>query len=325
DYVDNHIGMDTLYFDAMVWKLLTTDQRLKDLGVFYKPAPVPDMNEWKASWCQEGKPNWLGTVYTRADDCKLCNTAIIDAFLDEEAGKGGYAVTFIDNYARPKVAAVGYSPKGYPLFLFQLQGIRAALQLALDCGFCANIQLTTRSDKVKDLFDRILDFKEYNYFENCEFNSSSVCLACLGLHLFKHYIITEAEDFHLLYTVIKEILELRNKFDRYVNVVQNLSQASIYLGKCYGTPTTEELKLFRLLDGEQQLYEMVIKPDKFPKELEDILYDECFKGYRYYGQEIIEAKVPGAINNTLSAPMLFQSIRRSREIRADWEKRGLGS
>ncbi|KAI3987637.1 hypothetical protein MKX01_007103 [Papaver californicum] len=236
DYLEKYIGLDTLHSDDVLWKLLTSDQRLKDLGVFYKPAPIPNKNEWRASWCQKGKPNWLGTIPTKVDSY-LCYIAIVYGFFDEERGKGGYAITLIDNYSRPKVAAVGYSPKGHSLFLFELQGIRAALQLALDYGFGANIEVTTRSEKVWNLFYLIYDFEDLNF---CEWKFSRVCLACLGLHLYKHFIITELEDFHLLYPVIKEILELRIKFGHCADILENLSQASVYLGKCYGTPTTEK-------------------------------------------------------------------------------------
>ncbi|KAI3839883.1 hypothetical protein MKW92_022757, partial [Papaver armeniacum] len=299
DYLENHIGLDSLYFDAMFWKLLTCDQRFKDLGVYYKPAPIPDKNEWKASWYQEGKPNWLGTIPTQADDL-LWHTALVDGFIDKEGGKGGYAVIFVDNYARPKVAVVGYSSKGSLVFN-ELQGIRAALQLALDTGLGPNIQLTCRSHKVGELFTHFSDFEDVDTIPGCEQAYSTfdhdvdghVCQACEGLYLYRHF--KSGEDFETLYPIIKEILELRRKLGRFVRVSPNLSQASVYLGKCIGTLTTEEVKQFQLLDDEYEVYEMVMKPEKFTEELKDILYDDCFKGYRHYGQDILEEKVPGLL------------------------------
>ncbi|KAI3952162.1 hypothetical protein MKW98_005857 [Papaver atlanticum] len=269
DYVYKHIGLDNLYFDAMFWKWLTSDQRFKDLGVFYKPAPIPDKNEWKASWSQEGKPNWLGTVPTRAD-YHLCNTAMVDSFIDE-GGKGGYVVIYIDSYARPKVAVVGFSPKG-SRFFFELQAIRAALQLALDGGYGPKFELTHRSVKLEELFSHVSDFEDLGTVHHCRENysesdggdDSRVCVAYQGLYLLEHFIM---EDSELLYPVINEILQLRSKLSPYVSFSENLSQASAHLGECYGTPTTEEMKLFQLLDGEYEVYEMVMKPDKFSEEL----------------------------------------------------------
>ncbi|KAI3885424.1 hypothetical protein MKX03_036316 [Papaver bracteatum] len=316
DYLEQHSGLDSLYFDAMFWKSLTSDQRFKDLGVYYKPAPIPDRNEWKASWCQEGKPNWLGTVPTQADK-RLWHTAIIDGFIDKEGGKGGYAVIIIDNYTRPKVAVVGYSSEGSLVFN-ELQGIRAALQVALDTGLGPHIQLTCRSREVGNLFTHFSDFEDLDTFHRCyesyseshHGDESCICLACEGLHLLKHF---STEDSEVLYPVINKILQLRHKLGPNIRVSKNLSQASTLLGKCYGTPTTEEMKLFQFLDGEYEVYEMVMKPDKFSEEVVDALYDDCFKGYRYYGQHVLEELVPGPIQ-MLSAPTIFKNMRHQRAL-----------
>ncbi|RZC75508.1 hypothetical protein C5167_050990 [Papaver somniferum] len=41
-----------------LWKLLTS-ARLRELGVGYNVIPIPDKQEWKASWREERKPKWL--------------------------------------------------------------------------------------------------------------------------------------------------------------------------------------------------------------------------------------------------------------------------
>ncbi|MCL7049629.1 hypothetical protein MKW94_001971 [Papaver nudicaule] len=312
DYLVKHIGLDSLYCDAMFWKLLTSDKRFKDHGVVYKPAPVPDKNEWKASWSEEGKPSWLGTVPTKADD-HFYYTALIDGFVDEKGGKGGYAVIFIDSYARPKVAVVGYSPQA-SLFLCELQGIKVSLQLALDNGFSSNIMLATRSKKVQNLFGYLSELEDLDSIHRCEQDhfkyddgdDSHVCLACEGFQLSRH-LNTKMEDFEILYPVIKEILELRIKLGRRVGISPNLSVASAYLSEHYGILSIEEMVV--KCYGEHQFHEMVVKPTNFPEKLEDILYDDCFKGYRHYGQDILEEIVPGH-NTVLSAPEIFTQMRR---------------
>ncbi|KAI3920586.1 hypothetical protein MKW92_019380 [Papaver armeniacum] len=267
DYVDRHIGLDNLYFDAMFWKWLTSDQRFKDLGVFYKPAPIPDKNEWKASWCQEESPTgW-----------ELFLLGLIMTCMRRERG---YVVIFIDSYARPKVAVVGFSPKG-SRFFFELQAIRAALQLALDGGYGPKFELTHRSLKLDELFSHVSDHEDLgtvhrcreNYSESDGGDDSRVCVACQGLYLLEHL---STEDSKVLYPVIIEILQLRSKLSPYMRFSDNLSQASAHLGECYGTPTTKGMKLFQLLDGEYEVYEMVMKPDKFSEKLVDKLYDDCF-------------------------------------------------
>ncbi|KAI3842215.1 hypothetical protein MKW98_026005 [Papaver atlanticum] len=291
DFVKKHSGVDD--FDSELLDLLGSD-RLKDLGVGYKEIPIPDMHEWKASWYEERKPNWLGSS-TDADS-RLHYTASITGYLEKEGRKGGYGVIFFDNYGRPKVASVGVSPKGYvPLLYHQLQGVRSALQLALDYGFSSEITLYCNSGEVRYVLDRCLeslkyvpmcmagDFLRLSRDDTIRWRAEAHhCNACV-LHDLYH----QMEDFDLLYPVIDAILTLFSKLNHFRNVSPSKCSASNHLAKLYGMPTTEEMNLFRLLDDKQELYEMVMKPDKFPKELDDILYDEVFKGDRIHSQEIM--------------------------------------
>ncbi|KAI3851555.1 hypothetical protein MKX03_004202 [Papaver bracteatum] len=145
DFVEKNRGSPI--YHCLLIKLLAS-ARLRELGVGYNVIPIPDKQEWKASWHEEGKPNWLGTILTAADGRpKLSYTASVTGCIEKDGGKGGYGVVLFDHFGRPKVASVGVSLKGkLPLIYYDFQGVRSALQLAFDHGFgmksnCIAIQL----------------------------------------------------------------------------------------------------------------------------------------------------------------------------------------
>ncbi|KAI3970248.1 hypothetical protein MKX01_023895 [Papaver californicum] len=131
DFVEKNRNSSTYHYHLQ--KLLTS-ARLRELGEGYNVIPIPDKQERKASWHEEGKPKWLGTIPTRADG-RLHYTASIAGYIEKDGGKGGYGVILFDYYGRPKVASVGVSLIGnLPLIYYEFQGVRSALQLALDHG-----------------------------------------------------------------------------------------------------------------------------------------------------------------------------------------------
>ncbi|KAI3857823.1 hypothetical protein MKW92_053817 [Papaver armeniacum] len=90
DFVDKNRHLET--YPARLRNLLTSAQ-LKELGVGYNEIPIPDKKEWKASWHEEGKPKWLGTIPTHADG-RLHYTASITGYIKKMEEKGIWSYPF---------------------------------------------------------------------------------------------------------------------------------------------------------------------------------------------------------------------------------------
>ncbi|KAI3870912.1 hypothetical protein MKX03_025100, partial [Papaver bracteatum] len=197
DFAEKHRGLPL--FDDALWDLLESD-RLKELGVGDNPIPIPDKQDWKASWHKQGKPNWLGTIPTVADNRFHC-TSDITGYVEEGTNGGGYGVIIFDTYGRPKVASVGVSPQRHvPLVYYELQGVRSALQLASEYGY-PGITLYCNSNEVHRVLQLCFEFMPFKPM--CKKIRGPVdyaCGCCVGLDLYRLI-----DDFDLLGPIIKEI------------------------------------------------------------------------------------------------------------------------
>ncbi|KAI3875184.1 hypothetical protein MKX03_032988, partial [Papaver bracteatum] len=174
------------------------------------------------------------------------------------------------------------------------QGVRSALQLALDHGFGAAMKLYCNSDTVSKIIDLCF---EHTSITPCRmgkaarWDGSKRCTGCVGLRLFARGM----DDFDILFPIIKDILDLLYKINRYH--FRDLIEVTTCCGsghfaKYFSTSTTEEeLNRFGLLVDDLLFYEMVLKPDKFPEEVDDSIYDEVFKGDRVHAELIMVEKL----------------------------------
>ncbi|KAI3857822.1 hypothetical protein MKW92_053816 [Papaver armeniacum] len=111
-------------------------------------------------------------------------------------------------------------------------------------------------------------------------NGSKLCTGCVGLRLFR---CKAMKDFDLLFPVIEEILDLFDKINNFTDVNVRICCGSSHLAEKFNMSTTkEEMNRFRLLVDELGLYEMVLKPENFPEEVDNSIYDEVFKGDRVH-------------------------------------------
>ncbi|KAI3894750.1 hypothetical protein MKW92_010077, partial [Papaver armeniacum] len=187
-------------------------------------------------------------------------TASIAGYIEKNGGKGGYGVILFDHYGRPKVASVGVSLKGnVPLIYYEFQGVRSALQLALNHSFGAEVKLYCDSDTVRNILDLCLNHT------SCTPWCMGKPAPCAGLHLFGYRVM---QNFDLLIPVIKEISDLFPKINTSTDVKVTNCCGSGHLAKWFSTSTTEDVKnQFGLLVDELGLYEMAMKPDIFPQDI----------------------------------------------------------
>ncbi|KAI3875185.1 hypothetical protein MKX03_032989 [Papaver bracteatum] len=318
DFVEKNRHLET--YPARLRNLLTSAQ-MKELGVGYNEIPIPDKQEWKASWHEEGKPKWLGTIPTHADG-RWHYTASITGYIENDGRKGGYGVILFDHYGRPKVASVGVSLKSnVPLIYYEFQGVRSALQLALDHGFGAEIKLYCNADTVRRIIDNCLGHTSWTPWcmgNIAPWNGSKLCTGCVGLRLFR---CKSVKDFDLLFPVIEEILDLFHKINNFTDVNVRICYGSGHLAKIFSTSTNEkEMNRFGLLVDKLELYEMVLQPDKFPEEVDNSIYDEVFRGDRVHSELIMVEKLSKTSEHTHPDP-LYSKLRKywSHKMRSDVE------
>ncbi|KAI3940286.1 hypothetical protein MKW92_052651, partial [Papaver armeniacum] len=273
DFVEKNRGSP--HYCYLLSKLLSS-ARLRELGVGFNVIPIPDKQEWKASWHEEGKPNWLGTIITEADGMpRLSYTASVTGYMEKDGGKGGYGVVLFDHFGRPKVASVGVSLEGkVPLTYYEFQGVRSALQLAFDLGSGGEIKLYCNSIAVRNILNRCLELRCCS--PACtgkigRWNGPKLCTFCAGILLYGDRVM---EDFDLLFPLISDILDLFYKLNKFTSVNVRVCCGSDHLAEYFVMSPTKE-------------YEMVMKPNEIPEEVVDSIYDEVFMRDRVHSRLIM--------------------------------------
>ncbi|KAI3940282.1 hypothetical protein MKW92_052647, partial [Papaver armeniacum] len=310
DFVEKNRGSP--HYPNLLSKLLAS-ARLRELGVGFNVIPIPDKQEWKASWHEEGKPNWLGTILTAADGRpKLSYTASVTGCIEKDGGKGGYGVVLFDHFGRPKVASVGVSLKGkLPLIYYEFQGVRSALQLAFDHGFGDEIKLYCNSVAVRNILNLCLELTcctPVCMGEVGRWNGHKLCTACAGLLLYGHRVMED--DFNLLFPVISDILDLFYKVNNFKTVNVRPCSGSDHLARYFSISTTQKkIDWFGLLVDEFELYEMVMKPNEIPEEVVDTVYDEVFTGDRVHSS-LIMVEERSKVNEYTHPKLLYRKLRK---------------
>ncbi|XP_026387598.1 uncharacterized protein LOC113282749 [Papaver somniferum] len=203
---------------------------------------LPDKNDWVASWNTE-------------DPRKHKTWIDVYAYFRKEQGDGGYGVILRSMGGKPIVASAKHSGEGKSFFYQVLLGIKAGLVLA-DTNGISDRSVRCNSIKVPDL---VLNARRCRD-DNCkEANKvEKICKWCLSyLDL---YVGSNMEVLPLVQDLKRQKILPIAESPRVCN------EAAHYLAK---------MAKNKRLVGE-------IKPDAFPQNLKDILWEDVSRSFSYW-------------------------------------------
>ncbi|XP_026423562.1 uncharacterized protein LOC113319522 [Papaver somniferum] len=206
----------------------------------------PDKNDWVASW-------------NKKDPRELKTWIDVYAYFRKEQGDGGYGVILRNVVGKPIVASAKHSAEGKSFFFYQvLLGIKVGLKLA-ERHVLFDHSVRCNSIKVPQL---ILDARRCDDVKCKETTEiDNICKGC------RSYLNFYAGGDVGLLPLIQDLK--RQKFLPVAGFSRVSNEAAHYLAK---------MAKNKRLAGEEH---NEIKPDAFPPELKDILWEDVIRSFSY--------------------------------------------